>query len=144
GARRPPARARRRQKSGRPRNLRDSAPAKDYTLARCYTKTVRRRAVYSASKASPAVKPAKPAASAKPAPVRRPRFAWRKALVPSAIVAMVLAVWLAQPPAITQAQVEALVHRAIDEIPPRPSATDAYEKILPSVVGVRAMADDGE
>jgi S1-C subfamily serine protease len=44
----------------------------------------------------------------------------------------------------TQAQVEALVHRAIDEIPPRPSATEAFEKILPSVVAVRAMADDGE
>ena len=89
-------------------------------------------------------KPAKPAASAKPAPAKRTRLAWRKALLPSALVALVLALWLAQPPAITQAQVEALVHRAIDEVPPRPSATDAYEKILPSVVGVRAMADDGE
>ena len=60
------------------------------------------------------------------------------------ILVLVGALWASQPRGVTQAQVEALVHRAIDEIPPRPSATDAFEKILPSVVAVRAMADDGE
>src|SRR5258708_38637168 len=106
---------------------------------------MRRRAVYSASKTPPAAVVPKRAAPAKPAtPARQPRFAWRKLLVPSALAAMVLAVWLVQPPAITQAQVTALVHRAIDEIPPRPSATDADEKILPSGVAARAMADDAQ
>jgi S1-C subfamily serine protease len=44
----------------------------------------------------------------------------------------------------TQAQVEAIVHRAIDEVPAKPTPTDAFEKILPSVVAVRATPDDGE
>ena len=105
---------------------------------------MRRRAVYSASKTPPAAVVPKRAAPAKPAPKQRQRFAWRKLLVPSAIAAIVLGFWLAQPPAITQAEVKALVQRAIDEIPPRPTALEAYEKILPSVVAVRAMADDGE
>ena len=54
------------------------------------------------------------------------------------------ALWLFQPPALTQAQVAALVHKAIEDIPPRLTATDAFEKILPSVVAVRATLDDGE
>src|SRR2546430_429244 len=106
---------------------------------------MRRRAVYSASKTPPAAGGPQRAAPAKPAtPARQPRVAMRQLLGPSALAATVRAGWLAQPPAIPQAQVPALVPRAIDEIPPRPSATDAYEKILPSVVAVRAMADDGE
>jgi S1-C subfamily serine protease len=104
----------------------------------------RRTAVYSGSKAAQPRQAPKPAAAAKPA---RPRFAWRKALVPGLVgVILVLAgaLWASQPRGVSQAQVEALVHRAIDEIPPRPSATEAFEKILPSVVAVRAIADDGE
>jgi len=54
------------------------------------------------------------------------------------------ALWLSRPPAITQAQVTALVQRAIEDIPPKPTPTDAFEKILPSVVAVRATPDDGE
>ena len=54
------------------------------------------------------------------------------------------ALWFFQPPAVTQAQVAALVHKAIEDIPPRLTATDAFEKILPSVVAVRATPDDGE
>src|SRR5260221_6162302 len=57
---------------------------------------------------------------------------------------MVLAVGLVQPPALTQAQVAALVHRAIEDLPPKLTVTDAFEKILPSVVAVRATLDDGE
>jgi len=109
----------------------------------------RRTAVYSGSRA------AQPRQAAKPVPAARvakaaagpPRFAWRKALVPSllGIIGLLLgALLFSQPHGVSQAQVEALVHRAIDEIPPRPSATEAFEKILPSVVAVRAMADDGE
>jgi S1-C subfamily serine protease len=106
----------------------------------------RRTAVYSGSRAvqpRPAPKLLAPAVKAAP----RPRIAWRKALVPSLVTVIVLllgSLWLAQPRGLTEKQVEALVHRAIEEQPPKPTPTDAYEKILPSVVAVRAMADDGE
>jgi len=105
----------------------------------------RRTVVYSGSRAAQPRQAPKPVSAAKAAP--RPRFTWRKALVPSLLgVILVLAgaLWATQPRGVSQAQVEALVHRAIDEIPPKPSATQAFEKILPSVVAVRAMADDGE
>ncbi|HYR37031.1 MAG TPA: trypsin-like peptidase domain-containing protein [Burkholderiales bacterium] len=105
----------------------------------------RRTAVYSGSRAAQPRQAPKPAPAAKAAP--RPRFAWRRALVPSlvAVIALLLgALWFAPPRGLTHAQVEAVVHRAIEEIPPRPTATEAFEKILPSVVAVRAMADDGE
>jgi len=105
----------------------------------------RRTVVYSGSRAAQPRQAPKPVSAAKAAP--RPRFTWRKALVPSLVgVILVLAgaLWATQPRGVSQAQVEALVHRAIDEIPLRPSATEAFEKILPSVVAVRAMADDGE
>jgi len=104
----------------------------------------RRTAVYSGSKAAQPRQAPKPVEAPKAA---RRRIAWRKAMVPAllaVILVLVGALWASQPRGVTQAQVEALVHRAIDEIPPRPSATDAFEKILPSVVAVRAMADDGE
>jgi S1-C subfamily serine protease len=114
----------------------------------------RRAAVYSASKSArkvlPAVKRTTPVASAaapKITSVKRRWFASRK--VQWSAAALVLAVafgatWLSRPAALTPQQVEALVHRAISEIPPVPSATDAYEKIRPSVVAVRGAPDDGE
>ena len=105
----------------------------------------RRNVVYSGSRTVP-----QPSAAPKP-PVAKPqpkkRFAWRRPLVPGFIaLALILAgtLWLFQPPALTQAQVAALVHKAIEDIPPRLTATDAFEKILPSVVAVRATLDDGE
>src|SRR5438876_7319493 len=104
----------------------------------------RRTAVYSGSKAAQPRQAPKLVEAPKAA---RRRVAWRKAMVPAllaVILVLVGALWASQPRGVTQAQVEALVHRAIDEIPPRPSATEAFEKILPSVVAVRAMADDGE
>ena len=52
--------------------------------------------------------------------------------------------WVMQPPSLSEKDVEAVVKHALDTAPPPPSATQAYEKILPSVVAVRAMADDGE
>jgi S1-C subfamily serine protease len=60
------------------------------------------------------------------------------------VIAVVGALWLGRTPALTQQQVEAVVHRAIAEIPPVPTATEAYEKIRPSVVAVRGSPDDGE
>jgi len=53
--------------------------------------------------------------------------------------------WLAlQPRGLSSEQVEALVKRVLEKQDPPPNTTDAYEKVLPSVVAVRAMADDGE
>jgi S1-C subfamily serine protease len=118
----------------------------------------RRAAVYSASKsarkAPAAVKRAEPAAppaapKATPAkPQRKPRWFRSRKLQWSAVAALVVAgagtYWWSRPPVLTQQQVEALVHRAIAEIPPTPSATEAFEKIRPSVVAVRGAPDDGE
>jgi len=105
----------------------------------------RRNVVYSGSRTVPQPSAAPKPSVAKPQPKKR--FAWRRALGPGFIaLAFVLAgaLWLSQPPAVTQAQVAALVHKAIEDIPPRLTATDAFEKILPSVVAVRATPDDGE
>jgi S1-C subfamily serine protease len=118
----------------------------------------RRAAVYSASKSArkalPAIKRTPPVASgAAPGvtpgkPPRTPRwFHSRKIQWSGAALAAAFAVgafWLSRPSPLTEQQVEAVVQRAISEIPPVPSATDAYEKIRPSVVAVRAAADDGE
>src|SRR5213078_2801760 len=71
----------------------------------------------------------------------------RRMLIPAVIALLVIVagvLWISRPPTLTQAQVAALVQRAIEEIPPKPTATEAFEKILPSVVAVRAMPDDGE
>jgi S1-C subfamily serine protease len=114
----------------------------------------RRAAVYSASKSVrkvPAGRRAAPAPVPHKAPVpATPRRRWfhspkaRIAAVAAILIAVVGAFWLARTPALTQQEVEALVHRAIAEIPAVPSATEAYEKIRPSVVAVRGAADDGE
>jgi S1-C subfamily serine protease len=60
-------------------------------------------------------------------------------------VALVLALflWMVAPaPGITQQDLEAAVERALEaKKPPAPSAADAYESILPSVVHVRGLPD---
>src|SRR5258708_778681 len=108
----------------------------------------RRSTVYSGSKPVPPREAPQPqaapkvAAGGRPAPKR-----WGGALVPGLIAVLVVlggALWMSQPRGVTLAEVEAIVHRAIDETPPKPTATDAFEKVLPSVVAVRAMPDDGE
>jgi len=45
---------------------------------------------------------------------------------------------------VSQADVEAAIQRAFDANPPKPTAADAYEKILPSLVHVRALATEEE
>ena len=103
---------------------------------------MKRRALYSASRVAAPLPAAAPAA----APQRR-RFAWRRLIVPSLAAGILLlmgAMWAMQPPSLSEKDVEAVVKHALDTALPPPSATQAYEKILPSVVAVRAMADDGE
>ena len=112
----------------------------------------RRAAVYSASRSSRAVpaKPAAPKAAAEPKAAAAPRRRWlasrkvRIAAVGAALTLLAGLVWFTRPAALTQQQVEALVQRAISELPQTPTPTEAYEKIRPSVVAVRGMADDGE
>jgi len=102
----------------------------------------RRAAVYSATR----IVAPPPAAAPVAAPPRR-RFVWRRLVVPSlvaAILVLVGALWAMEPRSLNEKVVEAVVRRALDTAPPPPSATQAYEKIIPSVVAVRAMADDGE
>src|SRR3954462_6913505 len=96
----------------------------------------RRSTVYSGSKPVPPREAPQPKAAPKQ---QRPRFVWRRMLVPGLIsLAVVLAglLWFSQPRILPTAEVEAIVHRAIDEVPPKPSVSDAFEKILPSVVAV--------
>ena len=103
---------------------------------------MKRRALYSASRVAAPLPAAEPAA----APKGR-RFAWRRLAVPSLVAALLVlvgALWTLQPPRLGEKDVEAVVKHALDTTPPPPSATQAYEKIIPSVVAVRAMADDGE
>jgi S1-C subfamily serine protease len=113
----------------------------------------RRAAVYSASRparTAPAPRRAAPAPAAahKLAPAKPPRKPLSRKLRIGAIAAVLVAafgaLWFSRTPALTQQQVEALVHRALSEVPAVPTATDAYEKIKPSIVAVRGMADDGE
>jgi S1-C subfamily serine protease len=110
----------------------------------------RRAAVYSASRPARklpsrggvATAPATPAAAAKA------RARWFQSRKLAAIVALLIAAvggfWLGRTPSVTEQQVEAVVQRAIAEIPQVPTATEAYEKIRPSVVAVRGAPDDGE
>jgi S1-C subfamily serine protease len=113
----------------------------------------RRAAVYSASKSVRKVPAGKrpAAAPAAPVPLKPPvKAKWfqsrraRLAAIAALLVAAAGVFWLGRTPPLTQQQVEALVHRAISEIPAAPSATEAFEKIRPSVVAVRGAPDDGE
>ena len=109
----------------------------------------RRAAVYSArpgrvarpvSRLAPPEKPAAGAAHPR-------RIAWRKIIIPVlalAVVALGATLWSLQPRALTEKDVQALIKYTLETTPPPPTARDAYEKILPSVVAVRSMADDGE
>jgi S1-C subfamily serine protease len=104
----------------------------------------RRAAVYSSTKPVPAAPVAAP--GPKPAAPAKRSFPKKRWLAGAAIVLAGLALgWLAHPPrALTAQQVEAVVKRVLEQQDPPPSTTGAYEKILPSVVAVRAIADDGE
>ena len=110
----------------------------------------RRAAVYSARPgrvARPVPRLAQPETPAAAPAGRARRIPWRKMVVPFlavAAVALAAVLWSAQPRGLSEKDVQALIKYTLETTPPPPKARDAYEKILPSVVAVRSMADDGE
>ena len=105
---------------------------------------IRKAAVYSSSRRQAA--PPAPQAAAAPAPKKR-RSRWRRLRFPVAILglALVLGATLALlPRGMMPDEVDAAIKGAIEAIPPKPAAADAYEKIRPSVVLVSAHSDEGE
>jgi S1-C subfamily serine protease len=108
---------------------------------------MKRPAVYSSS--GRARRTAADAAAA-PAQPRLTFREWRKhharrlklaAGVAAAVLVAACLVWLAPSKGLTQADVEAAVQRVLDAQQPPPTAADAYESILPSVVHVRGSPD---
>jgi S1-C subfamily serine protease len=103
---------------------------------------IRRAAVYSQTR-----KPAPPAAPPPAvAPKKRRRLRWRRMAAPLlgiALAGLLLALVLA-PRGLPPAQVDAAIKEAIEAIPPKPTAADAYEKIRPSVVLVTSQPDEAE
>jgi serine protease DegQ len=103
---------------------------------------MKRAAVYSSSGRRQTVKSEPPAA---------PRLTWREwrkrhaggvrwTLGIAAALLLIPVLWMLAPAkGITPAEVEALVQKVLEARQPPPSAADAYESILPSVVHVRGM-----
>jgi S1-C subfamily serine protease len=103
---------------------------------------MKRAAVYSSSSR------AKPPAPPPAAPARRETWGeWRKRharrfkIGAGAALALLVAgfLWSAQPRGVTQAEVEAAIQKALEDKETPPTAADAYESILPSVVHVRGL-----
>src|SRR3954470_7169119 len=63
-----------------------------------------------------------------------------------AVVLIATAAWTLAPQVrgVSPADVEAAIQRALEANPPRPTAADAYEKILPSVVHVRGLMTEAD
>jgi S1-C subfamily serine protease len=106
---------------------------------------MKRGAVYSSSsrlrKPAAAEVPAKPAVSFREWRARHARDI-KIAAGLAAVLALGLFLWILAPAkGLTQADVEAAVQRILDEKKPPPTAADAYESILPSVVHVRGLPD---
>jgi len=106
---------------------------------------MKRAAVYSSS--SRLRTEAKPAAAAEPRITFRE---WRKrhgrglkvaGLAVLALLGGILLWTLAPPKGMTQADIEAVVQKVLEAKQPAPTAADAYESILPSVVHVRGSPD---
>jgi S1-C subfamily serine protease len=102
----------------------------------------KRAAVYSSSR-----RPAAPAAAQPAATPKKRRLRWRRVRLPlvifSALVLLAGTVALL-PRGMMPDQVNAAIKEAIEAIPPKPGAAEAYEKIRPSVVLVSAHSDEGE
>jgi S1-C subfamily serine protease len=63
-----------------------------------------------------------------------------------AVVLLATAAWTLGPQlrGVSPEEVEAAIQRALEANPPRPTAADAYEKILPSVVHVRGLMTEAD
>jgi S1-C subfamily serine protease len=105
---------------------------------------MKRAAVYSSSGRRPVAAKAEPVA---PAP-RVTWSEWRKRhargirWIAGALAALllVLILWMLNPAkGITQADIESIVQKVLEAQQPAPTAADAYESILPSVVHVRGL-----
>jgi S1-C subfamily serine protease len=113
---------------------------------------MKRVVVYSDSRSRPGESPARSGpgepeqaqAAAASAAAAKPSFSkrHRRPLIVAGAAALALllgsALWLA-PRGVSEAEVDATVQRALEGVAARPSAADAYEKILPSVVHVRGL-----
>jgi len=112
---------------------------------------MKRAAVYSSSRARPLV----PEEVAEVP--RKKSVSWRERLQPhgrrlkiagltAAALLVFGAAWIYGPEfrGMSQADVEAAIQRALEANPPKPTAADAFEKILPSLVHVRAFMTDEE
>jgi S1-C subfamily serine protease len=103
---------------------------------------MKRAAVYSSSGRRQTVK------TEPPAPPRPTWREWRQrhgrgirwTLGTAAVLLLIPIVWMLAPAkGITAAEVEALVEKVLEARQPPPTAADAYENILPSVVHVRGL-----
>jgi serine protease DegQ len=111
---------------------------------------MKRVAVYSSSRARPAA-PVPAPAEALEVP-RKKHVSWTERLQPhkrklgaagiAALLILAAAGWLSGPRGLTQADVDAAIQRALEANAPRPTAAEAYERILPSVVQVRGLATE--
>jgi S1-C subfamily serine protease len=106
---------------------------------------MKRVAVYTSSsrlrKLAPAEVPAKPAVSFREWRTRHARGI-RVAAALATVLLLGLFLWILAPAkGLTHADIEATVQRLLDEKQPPPTAADAYETILPSVVHVRGLPD---
>ncbi|HEU4351142.1 MAG TPA: trypsin-like peptidase domain-containing protein [Burkholderiales bacterium] len=106
---------------------------------------MKRVAVYSRSgrlrKATPPVTPSSSAVAVAPWHKRHARRLKVAAVIASVLLAATVSWWLAPSKGLTQADVAAMVRKMLDEQQPPPTAADAYESILPSVVHVRGLPD---
>ena len=103
---------------------------------------MKRAAVYSRSGRSRGPAAPLPAVLAKPGPAWHKRHARPLKIGAGIAAALVLgsALWMSAPPrGITPQQVEAMVQKVLDSQQSAPTAADAYESILPSVVHVRGL-----
>jgi S1-C subfamily serine protease len=111
---------------------------------------MKRAAVYSSSRARPLVPEEVPE-------VPRKSVSWRERLQPhrrglkiaglAAFALLVLgAAWIYGPElrGVSHSDVEAAIQHAMEANPPKPTAADAFDKILPSLVHVRAFMTDEE
>src|SRR5689334_8415952 len=112
---------------------------------------MKRAAVYSSSRARP------PAPEEVPEVPRKKSVSWRERLQPrrrglkiagiAAAILLIVGAALTYGPAfrgMSQTDVEAAIQRAMEANPPKPTAADAFDKILPSLVHVRAFMTEEE